>query len=352
MLTARAILVGLLVYALMQEGLAQGSSSVALSVPKCDQLLDASYDRLSEAERSARLTSYGGCRKSKADQLLRQQYTAARGELRKWESNAKIQAREQIREYGDTATNTMTAKHKVEREAHQREFNSLMSSLQLKSDEMSTRDYMAEREAISKERGATFKKLQELQQDEKKDLAEEIKESNTTAQEEIEELAQREKESLFRQFQEKTKHIAKWYKEIIESPFEETPNETSASGLMIDIPVIGQLSETEGTVIITRTNGMEEEGRDGAEIYLGDVITTSEDGAATISLIDDTSFSVAENARLEIDEYIYDPEQGESSGAGFSILRGVFVFTSGLIDRDGPEKYTIDTPVGSIGIRG
>src|SRR5690606_32438727 len=36
----------------------------------------------------------------------------------------------------------------------------------------------------------------------------------------------------------------------------------------------------------------------------------------------------------------------------FSVLRGMFVFTSGLIGRDDPDDVEIDTPVGSIGIRG
>src|SRR5690606_2307955 len=58
-----------------------------------------------------------------------------------------------------------------------------------------------------------------------------------------------------------------------------------------------------------------------------------------------------DNARLAIDEYVFDPatQSGENN---FSVLRGVFVFTSGLIGREDPDDVKIETPVGSIGIRG
>jgi hypothetical protein len=352
-LSVGVTLFGILLSAFSQQVLAQSGTSAALSVPQCDQLLDASYDRLSDAEKQARLASYGGCRKSKADQHLRRQYQAARSELRQWKGSAKVQAREQIREHGSTATNIMTAQHKIEREAHKQDFGSRVASLKQQSDAMSSSEYNAELAAINEERGATFKVLQEQQQQEKRDLAKEVKDSNTTVNQEIEELAQQEKESLFRQFQEKAKHIQRWYGEILNSPFEETPNETNArNGSTVDNPVIGRLSEIEGTVIITRADGTKEEGRPGVEVYFRDVINTSEDGAANIRLVDDTNFvAVAENARLQIDEYIYDPET-EGGTRNFSILRGVFLFTSGLIGRDDPDDVEIDTPLGSIGIRG
>src|SRR5688572_2903261 len=61
--------------------------------------------------------------------------------------------------------------------------------------------------------------------------------------------------------------------------------------------------------------------------------------------------AVSENARLAVDDYSFDPST-ESGSTNFSVLRGVFVFTSGLIGRDDPDDVHIDTPVGSIGIRG
>ncbi len=70
-----------------------------------------------------------------------------------------------------------------------------------------------------------------------------------------------------------------------------------------------------------------------------------------INFIDETSFAVSENARLSIDEYVFDPAT-ESGQTDFSVLKGMFIYTSGLIGREDPDDVTIETPVGSIGIRG
>ena len=42
----------------------------------------------------------------------------------------------------------------------------------------------------------------------------------------------------------------------------------------------------------------------------------------------------------------------QTKAQDFSVLKGVFVFTSGLIGREDPDDVNIDTPSGSIGIRG
>ena len=60
---------------------------------------------------------------------------------------------------------------------------------------------------------------------------------------------------------------------------------------------------------------------------------------------------MSEDSRLSIDEYVFDPATNEGS-TDFSVLKGLFVFTSGLIGREDPDDVNIDTPMGSIGIRG
>jgi hypothetical protein len=70
-----------------------------------------------------------------------------------------------------------------------------------------------------------------------------------------------------------------------------------------------------------------------------------------IVFADETSLAVSENARIALDNYSFDAAT-ESGAQDISVLRGVFVFTSGLIGRDDPDDVHINTPVGSIGIRG
>ena len=118
-----------------------------------------------------------------------------------------------------------------------------------------------------------------------------------------------------------------------------------------DVSPIGAVQEISGEATVTRQNGSIETIGIGTPIYQGDIIDTDESGAVNIIFVDDTSFAVSEDARLSIDEYVFDPST-QSGTSNFSVLKGVFVFTSGLIGRDDPDDVMIDTPSGSIGIRG
>ncbi|MBI1301702.1 MAG: hypothetical protein GC137_08605 [Alphaproteobacteria bacterium] len=124
-----------------------------------------------------------------------------------------------------------------------------------------------------------------------------------------------------------------------------------ASSSMTDTSPVGAVHEVTGDATVTRTNGTVEKITLGTPIYQGDVVETDEHGAVNIMFIDETKFAVSEDARLAIDEYVFDPSTNEGV-TNFSVLKGVFVFTSGLIGRDDPDDVMIETPAGSIGIRG
>lgn len=123
------------------------------------------------------------------------------------------------------------------------------------------------------------------------------------------------------------------------------------AGSMSDESPVGAVHEITGGASVTRTDGSSETIQLGTPIYQGDIIETSADGAVNVMFIDETSFAVSEDARLAIDEYVFDPASSEGV-TNFSVLKGVFVFTSGLIGREDPDDVHIETPVGSIGIRG
>jgi hypothetical protein len=118
-----------------------------------------------------------------------------------------------------------------------------------------------------------------------------------------------------------------------------------------DASPVGEVREVSGKATVTHPDGTTETIAIGTKIYQGDIIETDAAGAVNIQFIDESSFAVSQNAKLAIDEYVFDPasQGGESN---FSVLRGVFVFTSGLMGRDDPDDVHINTPVGSIGIRG
>ena len=84
-------------------------------------------------------------------------------------------------------------------------------------------------------------------------------------------------------------------------------------------------------------------------VYQGDVVQTGADGRVGINFTDGTSFNLTSNARMALNEFVYDPN-GKSNSTLFSLTKGTFTFVAGKIAKTGDMK--IDTPVATMGIRG
>jgi hypothetical protein len=139
--------------------------------------------------------------------------------------------------------------------------------------------------------------------------------------------------------------------ENLVNSFLKNSDQYAQMGTLNDESPIGAVEELEGSVKIIRADGSTESATLGSPIYEGDVIETGSDSAANILFLDETSLAVSDSARVSVDSYKFDAAT-ESGETNLSVLRGVFVYTSGLIGRDDPDDVLIETPVGSIGIRG
>jgi hypothetical protein len=84
-------------------------------------------------------------------------------------------------------------------------------------------------------------------------------------------------------------------------------------------------------------------------VYKGDVVSTGADSSVGINFSDGTAFNLSSNARMELNEFVYDPK-GKSNSTLFSLSKGTFTFIAGKVAKTGDMK--IDTPVATMGIRG
>ena len=89
--------------------------------------------------------------------------------------------------------------------------------------------------------------------------------------------------------------------------------------------------------------------RAGEAVYIGDVILTGTDGKAGITFTDGTAFNISSNARMVLDEFVYDPN-GKSNATVFSLSKGTFTLIAGQVAKTGTMK--VETPVATMGIRG
>ena len=112
---------------------------------------------------------------------------------------------------------------------------------------------------------------------------------------------------------------------------------------------IGTVNLLNGTGRVQHADGSRSDLNQGDPIFEGDIVSTGVGSELGILFIDDTVFSLSANARMLIDQLIYNPGSTANS-MGISLIQGTFVFVTGEIAPSGGIQ--VDTPVGSIGIRG
>ena len=114
---------------------------------------------------------------------------------------------------------------------------------------------------------------------------------------------------------------------------------------------VGVIKTVGGTVTALRTDGRDIPLAIDSPVHLGDTIITGEGASVHLLFNDESTLSLAENTRIIIDDYVYRPD----TGIGWSLLfmiEGAFAYFSGRIAETNPDAVTIDTPAGSMAIRG
>jgi len=84
-------------------------------------------------------------------------------------------------------------------------------------------------------------------------------------------------------------------------------------------------------------------------VYRGDIIQTGPDGKLGVGFTDGSSFNVSANARMELNDFVYDPH-GHANASLMSLTKGTFTFIAGEVAHTG--NMNVKTPVGTMGIRG
>ncbi|MEH2508984.1 VCBS repeat-containing protein [Nitrobacteraceae bacterium AZCC 1564] len=112
--------------------------------------------------------------------------------------------------------------------------------------------------------------------------------------------------------------------------------------------VCGHVLKLTGSATVIR-NGVSVELHIGDAIQKGDVVQTGSDSSIGMTLVDGSAFGMTSNARMVINEMIYDPN-GSSNSSLISLVQGTITFVAGQTAKNGNMR--VDTPVATMGIRG
>ena len=113
-------------------------------------------------------------------------------------------------------------------------------------------------------------------------------------------------------------------------------------------PVIGHVTKLTGSATAIR-NGVSIILNQGDNVLKGDVVQSGSNSTLGITFIDGTVFGLASNAKMVLNEMIYDPNRSDNKSL-ISLVQGTISFVAGATAKHGDMK--VDTPVATMGIRG
>lgn len=114
-----------------------------------------------------------------------------------------------------------------------------------------------------------------------------------------------------------------------------------------DEPIGNVVAVTGIATVIRNKNSLPLKLKD--DIFLNDIVQTSSSSSLGITFNDATTFNLSANAKITIDNFVY--EDGGKRNAGiFDVGKGTVAFVAAAVAKTG--DMTINTPTASLGIRG
>lgn len=89
-----------------------------------------------------------------------------------------------------------------------------------------------------------------------------------------------------------------------------------------------------------------------SKLESGMTVTTGDNSRIVMKFEDGQVVALNENTSFKISQYHFDQAKPEKSNVFFSLLKGAMRSVSGLIGKQNPAAFKLQTPVATIGIRG
>lgn len=121
-------------------------------------------------------------------------------------------------------------------------------------------------------------------------------------------------------------------------------------GLLLANEVVGSVKTLTGTAVSER-QGRTVELAVGMPIEAEDRILTRAESSLGLILQDDTTLSLGPESELLVREFVFAPKQSRFSMV-LKMLKGSFLYMSGVIGKLAPETIKLETPDSTIAVRG
>ena len=111
--------------------------------------------------------------------------------------------------------------------------------------------------------------------------------------------------------------------------------------------VAGTVIRLQGAAMARSPDGTARALAPGVDVLVGEQITTDRNTRLRLRLIDGAVITLGDHSTFTLAGY-----EPASRGVVLDLLQGVFLGVTGLVEDDTPAPITVETPLGSFGVRG
>jgi hypothetical protein len=112
---------------------------------------------------------------------------------------------------------------------------------------------------------------------------------------------------------------------------------------------IGSVSRIQGASAAL-VNGADAPLDIGSSVFLNQEVSTGDAARLELKFLDGTQVTLGEKAKMILDTFVYNPDQG--TGKLKMAVKGAFRFVSGQVSKQPNKEVAVTTPVATVGIRG
>ncbi len=116
--------------------------------------------------------------------------------------------------------------------------------------------------------------------------------------------------------------------------------------------VVGTVTDVSGPMVARHLDGTIKALSAQSAIEQGDTLVTEKGTYARIKFIDNGEITLRPNTQFKIENFSYEATKPEADGAFFTLLKGGLRSITGLLGKRNHDKFGLNTPTATIGIRG
>ena len=116
--------------------------------------------------------------------------------------------------------------------------------------------------------------------------------------------------------------------------------------------VVGTVVNLSGPLLAKRADGTAKVLSLKSSVEQGDTLVSEKGTYARIRFIDNSEITLRPNSQLKIDDFSFEEDKPEKDNAAFNLVKGGLRAVTGTLGKRSKEKFGMNTPTATIGIRG